>query len=98
VCIFVEPQEVLSCFAENPSCKGKSVNRFRQWILKEAKLEVKLNICPRVNYNNLKVSVGNTGKINGRAPYGLTKSKRFGYHLITYIFFSFLPFSCPSLP
>lgn len=53
-------QGVLSCFAENPSCKGKSVNSFRQWILKEAKLEVKLNICPNINPKKLEESVSNT--------------------------------------
>ena len=63
LCTFLFLQEVLSCFAENPSCKGQSVNRFRQWILKEAKLEVKLNICPSINPKKLEESVSNTGKM-----------------------------------
>lgn len=53
-------QDVVSCFAENPSCKGQSVNRFRFWILQEAMLEAKLKICPDVNYKCLKDCIKNT--------------------------------------
>ena len=60
----VESQDVVSCFAENPSCEGTSVNRFRFWILQEAMLEAKLNICPDVNYKSLKDRIENTGKWN----------------------------------
>lgn len=57
----VESQDVVSCFAENPSCKSPSVNRFRFWILQEAMLEAKLKICPDVNYKSLKDCIENTG-------------------------------------
>ena len=60
---FFQSQDVVSCFAKSPSCKGESINRFRFWILQEAMLEVKLNICPQVNFENLKDAIKNTGKI-----------------------------------
>ncbi|XP_078357107.1 uncharacterized protein LOC144641972 isoform X1 [Oculina patagonica] len=53
-------QDVVSCFAKDPSCKGESINRFRFWILQVAMLEAKLNICPQVDFKSLKDSIENT--------------------------------------
>lgn len=54
---------MVDCFAENPSCQGQSINRFRLWILQEAMLEVKLKVCPRVNHEGLKDTSEKTGEI-----------------------------------
>ena len=56
-------QKVSSCLAEHPLCKGPSVNLFRLWVLRETKLEKRLNICPDVDSKDLENSVSNTGKI-----------------------------------
>ena len=61
--IFLFLQNVSSCLAEHPSCKGPSVNLFRLWVLRETKLEKRLNICPDVDSKDLENSVSNTGKI-----------------------------------
>ncbi|XP_027047113.1 uncharacterized protein LOC113674817 isoform X1 [Pocillopora damicornis] len=58
-------QGVVDCFAENPSCQGQSINRFRLWILQEAMLEVKLKVCPRVNHEGLKDTSEKTGAAAG---------------------------------
>jgi len=60
----VQSQDAVSSAAKNPSCKGTAVNRFRFFVLQEAMLEVKLKICPQVNYKSLKDCVENTGKWN----------------------------------
>ncbi|CAH3017778.1 unnamed protein product [Porites evermanni] len=53
-------QKVSSCLAEHPLCKGPSVNLFRLWVLRETKLEKRLNICPDVDSKDLENSVSNT--------------------------------------
>lgn len=64
--LLIESQDVVSCFAKDPSCKGQSINRFRFWILQVAMLEAKLNICPQVDFKSLKDSIENTGKYNAK--------------------------------
>lgn len=61
---FLKPQKLASCFADkSKDCRGKGVNLFRLWILREAQLEAKLGICPKVNFKNLEESVENTGNV-----------------------------------
>lgn len=68
---FLFVQNVSSCLAEHPLCKGPSVNLFRLWVLRETKLEKRLNICPDVNSQNLENSVADTGKIASKGIFSL---------------------------